>query len=306
MRYTFKQLEYFMAVADTGSIAAAAERIHISAPAISAAIAQLEQELQVTLFVRQSSGLKLTSSGQWALERARHLLQEAQSLYAHSAGGNGELRGKVSVGCLTTLAPLMLPEISQSFAELHPAVDLEFIDGAQDQLIGHLRRGVTDIVITYAMHIPPDLQFETLVSLPPLMMMSADHRMASTVSVDLVELAQDNYILLDLPFSRDYFLSIFEHVRVTPNIQYRTTHFEVLRTMVANNQGISITVSRPRNEAALDGKLIISRPISNSIPKLDIGVLSRHAELSKPAGALKRHVQSIVTERYVPGMRPLD
>jgi DNA-binding transcriptional LysR family regulator len=306
MRYTFKQLEYFVAVADTGSIAAAAERIHISAPAISAAVAQLEQELKVNLFVRQSSGLQLTSGGQWTLERARKLLQEAQGLYGQAGGDMGDLRGKVSVGCLTTLAPLMLPEICQSFTELYPAVDLEFVDGTQDQLIGHLRRGVTDLVVTYEMHIPPDLQFETLVSLPPLMMMSADHRMASAVSVDLHELAQDKYILLDLPFSRDYFLSLFEHVHVIPNIHFRTTHFEVLRTMVANNHGISITVSRPRNEAALDGKVIVSRPISNPLPKLSIGVLSRHAQFSKPAAALKRHVQTVVNETYVPGMRPLD
>jgi DNA-binding transcriptional LysR family regulator len=306
MRYTFKQLEYFVAVADTGSIAAAAERIHISAPAISAAIAQLEQELQVSLFVRQSVGLQLTSSGQWALERARKLLQDAQGLYGHASGCTGELRGKVSVGCLTTLAPLMLPEICQGFTAAHPSVDLELIDGTQDQLIGHLRRGVIDLAVTYEMHIPPDLLFETLVSLSPLMMMSAVHRMASDVSVDLHELAQDKYILLDLPFSRDYFLSVFEHVHVAPNIHFRTTHFEVLRTMVANNQGISITVSRPRNEAALDGKLIISRPISNALPKLSIGVLSRLPELSTPAGALKRHVQTVVNENYVPGMRPLD
>jgi DNA-binding transcriptional LysR family regulator len=306
MRYTFKQLEYFVAVADTGSIAAAAEHIHISAPAISAAIAQLEQELQVTLFVRQSIGLQLTSSGQWALEHARRVLQEAQDLYGHAGGNTGELRGKVSVGCLTTLAPLMLPEICQTFAELHPAVSLELIDGTQDQLIGYLRRGVTDLVVTYEMHIPTDLLFETLVSLPPLMMMSADHRMASCVNVDLRELAQDRYILLDLPFSRDYFLSVFEHVCVKPNIHFRTTHFEVLRTMVANNHGISITVSRPRNEAALDGKLIISRPICNSLPKLSIGVLSRLTDPSKPAMALKRHVQTVVNESYVPGMRPLD
>lgn len=306
MRYTFKQLEYFVAVADTGSIAAAAERIHISAPAISAAIAQLEQELEVSLFVRQSIGLQLTSSGQWVLERARKLLQEAQGLYGHAGGRSGELRGKVSVGCLTTLAPLMLPEICQSFAGLHPGVEVDLIDGSQDQLIGYLRRGLTDLVLTYEMHIPPDLLFETLVSLPPLMMMSTRHRMASSLDVDLHELAQDRYILLDLPFSRDYFLSVFEHVGVKPNIHYRTTHFEVLRTMVANNQGISITVSRPRNEAALDGKPIVSRSISNSVPKLSIGVLSRVADPSPPAVALKQHVQSIMSDGYVPGMRPLD
>ena len=306
MRYTFRQLEYFVAVADAGSIAAAAERVHVSSPSISVAVGQLEEELEVRLFVRQSGGLQLTPAGREVLERARRILEESRGLHDVANAVAGELRGKTSLGCLTTLAPLVLPEICQSFNRLHPAVTIDLIEGTQDQLIGYLRRGLTDLAITYEMHIPQDLWFEPLVGLPPLVMMSAGHRLAASTSVDLRELVNDPYILLDLPFSRDYFLSVFERVGVVPNVRMRTTHFEVVRTLVANDYGVSIAVSRPLNEAALDGKPIVSRPIANPLPLLDIGTLSRRTDFTHLAAALKKHVQALISPASIPGMRPLE
>ncbi|WP_341648994.1 hypothetical protein [Thauera humireducens] len=66
------------------------------------------------------------------------------------------------------------------------------------------------MVITYEMHIPQDLWFEPLAGLPPVVMVDANHRLATMSSVDIKELEGDPYILLDLPISLDYFLSIFE------------------------------------------------------------------------------------------------
>lgn len=305
IRLTYRQLEYFLAAAESGSIVAASERVHISPPSISVAIAQLEEELEVQLFVRLSSGLQLTSAGEEVLLRARTILETTRGLNDVSNARSGELRGKISLGCLTTLAPLVLPEVCQSFAHLHPSVSIDLIDGTQDYLIGLLRRGVADLVITYDMHIPKDLRFEALVGLPPLIMLGADHRLAQQPAISLQDIESDPYILLDLPFSRDYFLSIFEKVGAVPNVRIRTTNFEVLRTLVASNFGYSIAVARPRNEAALDGKPIVSKPITNPLPCLDIGVLTRHTDFTRVAKALKNHIKSLIGQSSVPGMRPL-
>lgn len=305
MRFTFKQIEYFVAVAQGGSIASAVDVVHVSAPSISAAISQLEEELGVRLFVRQANGLQLTPIGREVLDRAKILLDEASSLHNFGGALTGELRGKISLGCLTTLAPLVLPEICQTFSALHPTVSVELIDGSQDQLIGYLRRGITDLVITYDMHLPSDLRFESLVGLPPTVMLSANHRLASSSTVDLKEMVNDPYILLDLPLSRDYFLSIFEKTGTIPNIRMRSTHFEVVRTLVANDFGYSITVAQPNNVHALDGKPIVTCAISNPLPQLDIGLLSRKIDFNNLALALKKHVKSLIGPDSIPGMRPL-
>lgn len=305
MRYTFKQLEYFIAVAESGSIAGAAEKIHISSPSISVAITQLEESLATRLFIRQHNGLQLTAAGTDVLIHVRSILEKAENLQNFGNLLPGELSGKIKIGCLTTLAPLILVEICKSFSIKHPAVTVEFIEGSQDQLIGYLRRGVIDMSVTYEMHIPQDLWFEPLAELPPIIIMDENHRFSKEKSINIKLLEGDSYILLDLPISRDYFLSIFEKVNVTPNIRIKTTHFEVVRTMVANGQGISISNVRPINEFSLDGKPIISVPISNPLPALNIGVLSRRSEFNNLASTLKTHIQEIITSNNIPGMRPL-
>lgn len=305
MRYTFKQLEYFAAVAECGSIAAAADKVHVSPPSISVAISQLEEAIGVRLFSRLSSGLQLTPTGTEILSQTRLILERAQDLEQFASIAAGELRGKISLGCLITLAPLVLPEICRSFAERHPGVTVEIVEGSQDQLIGYLRRGVIDLAVTYEMHIPQDLWLEPVVALPPLVMMDANHRFAQASSVNLKDLEGDPYILLDLPISRDYFLSIFNKVDVTPNVRMKSTHFEVVRTMVANGQGISIGVVRPINERALDGKAVVSVPISNPLPMLNIGVLSQKSNFNNLASALKKHVQALIRPGHIPGMRPV-
>jgi len=305
MRYTFKQLEYFVAVAECGTIAGAAEKVHVSAPSISVAIAQLEEALEVRLFVRQPSGLQLTEAGSEVLSHTRAVLEKARGLQDFGALAAGELRGKVTLGSFTTLAPLVLPEICQSFSGKHPAVTIDLVEGNQDQLIGYLRRGIIDLAITYEMHIPQDVWFEPLAGLPPLVMMDVNHRLARMPSVDIKELEGDPYILLDLPISRDYFLSIFEKSGVTPSIRMKTTHFEVVRTMVANGIGVSISVVRPVNNLALDGKEIVYVPIANPLPVLNIGVISRRSDFSQLASALKRQIQTLVSPNRIPGMRVL-
>ncbi len=305
MKFTLRQLEYFIAAAEAGSIAAAAERIHISAPSVSVAITQLEQQLGVELFIRQPSGLILTRAGREVLLRAKTVIEDAEALYEAVNRDEAQLKGRIALGCLTTLAPLVMPELVQIFLRMHPAVEIELIEGSQDQLIGNLRRGVADVVITYDMHIPQDLEFETLVSLPPLLMVAADHRLAQHSSIDLRDVANDDYILLDLPFSRDYFLSVFQSVGVAPKIRMRTTQIDVVRTMVANGFGVSIVASRPLNEAALDGKPVRSVPIANPIPPLPLGALVRRSGETALIAAFRQHTRVTVGEDYIPGMRPL-
>jgi DNA-binding transcriptional LysR family regulator len=304
LKFTLRQLEYFVAAAEAGSIAAAAERIHISAPSISVAIAQLEDPLDAALFIRLRNGLNLTRAGEEVLARARIVLENAAALYEAVNRDDTRLKGRLALGCLTTLAPLVMPELVHAFSCMHPAVALELIEAAQDQLISHLRRGIADVVITYDMHVPQDLEFEALASLPPLMMVPPGHALAQRASIELRDVAGEPYILLDLPYSRDYFLAVFKEAGVVPNIGMRTTQLDVVRTMVANGLGVSLVVSRPLNEAALDGKPVVSVPIANAAP-LPIGSLTRRQADTALIAAFRQHARMTISDDYIPGMRPL-
>ena len=116
VRFTLRQLEYFVAVCDAGSIAAASERVNVSSPSISTAISQLENVFGLELFVRQRArGLSLTPGGRRFYSAAKDLLDGASALHEVAGEISGEVRAPISVGSLVTVAPFVLPELRTGF-----------------------------------------------------------------------------------------------------------------------------------------------------------------------------------------------
>ncbi len=98
MRYSLRQLEYFIAAGETLSITLAAERIHISQPSISTAISFLEKELGVQLFIRHhAQGLSLTPAGRDLLREAKNLVAQAERLYVFASETSSQIRGTLSL-----------------------------------------------------------------------------------------------------------------------------------------------------------------------------------------------------------------
>ncbi len=99
MRYSFRQLEYFIAAGEAGSITLASEHIRISPPSISTAIAHLERELGVQLFVRHhAQGLSLTAAGRSLLREAKRIIEQADALHTVASDAAEQLRGQLAVG----------------------------------------------------------------------------------------------------------------------------------------------------------------------------------------------------------------
>lgn len=275
LRYTFRQLEYFVAVGEAGSIARAARRLNVSSPSISAAIAQLEQEFALPLFVRQhAQGLSLTQPGREMLEQARVVLHEAAALMDIAGNISGTVRGPLAVGCLLTFAQLVLPALRKGFEARYPEVRVRQQELNQVELFSALRRSEIDVALTYDLDLPADLQFTGLLKLPPIALMAADHPLAHHESVTIDALKDHPMVLLDLPLSADYFLSFFEARGVRPRIAERTRDMAVMRSMVANGFGYSIVNVRPLSDVSPDGNPVRAVPIAGPIRALRMGFLT--------------------------------
>ena len=225
MRYTLRQLEYFIAAGETGSITIASERIHISQPSISTAIAHLEKELGVQLFVRHhAQGLSLTRAGRDMLLEAKNLVAQAEGLYTKASEINGQVRGTLSVGCMVTLAPMLAPELSHSFRAAFPGTQIRHVEGNQEQLLEGLRRSEIDIAITYDLQLSDDIVFYPLVALPPHVLLAESHPLARQSALTLKKLQSEPLILLDLPISREYFIALFLKEGLSPSIATRSAH----------------------------------------------------------------------------------
>lgn len=274
IRFTLRQLEYFVAVGEVGSIATASKKLNISSPSISAAISQLETELGLALFVRQhAQGLILTSSGRRIMEKARKIIFDSEILMGIAGELSGNVHGPLAVGCLQTFAQIILPSVRKDFEEHFEGVRINQLELNQSEIFSKLRRAEIDIALTYDIDIPYELEFIPLLTLPPYVMVSEDHPLRQHDEINMHELQRHNMILLDLPHSSDYFLSLFHDNGFTPLITERSRDMSIVRSMVANGFGFSIANVRFAHEYSPDGKKLFFIPIKDNVKTLRMGLI---------------------------------
>ena len=171
-------------------------------------------------------------------------------------------------------------------------------------MIDKLRTAQIDVAITYDLLVAEsDIAFEPLASLPPHVIVSELNPLANHRSTTLEELAQRPMVLLDLPLSRDYFLSLFREAGLSPLISARTGSPDVVRSLVANDVGYSLVNVRPRNHHSLDGKKLVNLHLSGNHRPMKLGLA--WASEQKPrhvVEAFMHRCRSFISNEYIPGM----
>jgi DNA-binding transcriptional LysR family regulator len=268
-----RQLEYFVATCDAGSVTEAALSIPVAQSSVSAGILQLEAALGVQLFIRHhAQGVHPTTAGRQFLVRARELLRSASELERFGAELANDLSGLLELGCLVTVAPVIVPALCRSFLDANPAVRLALVEAGQAELLDHLRDGSLTVALTYDLELADDIDFTPLQTLAPYAVFAADHPWASADEVSMVQLADEPLVLLDLPYSREYFRSLFVAAGVNPRIAHRSRQPDAIRTMVANGYGYTIVNARPAVDQALDGRPLATVPIAGEPRPMVFGV----------------------------------
>ncbi len=306
LRFTLRQLEYFVAVGEMGSIALASEKVNVSSPSISAAISQLEKEFGIPLFVRQhAQGLSLTQAGRQMLDQVRLVLREAGALVDLAGDISGAVRGGLHIGCLVTFAQLVLPAVRQSFQAAYPEVLSRQTELNQADIFSALRRAEIDVALTYDLQLPADLVFETLLELPPYAIVGVDHPLVGAEEVSVEELAEHPMVLLDLPYSSEYFLSFFVTAGVPAVVAERTRDMAVMRSLVANGFGFSIANVPFLNNHAPDGKPLHYIPIRGKVRPMRMGLLMpTDADQSSVIRAFVSHCRQQYQTGAFPGLVP--
>ncbi len=304
LRFTLRQLEYLVAVGDSGSIIVAAETLHVSSPSISAAISQLEDQLGLQIFVRHhAKGLSPTQAGRQMIDQARRILGEGEALNRLAGEISGNVRGNLTVGCLLTFAQVVVPRLRRGFENKHPMVAVSQSELNQQEIIDRVRSGAMDIALTYDLDIPDDLTFVPLAKLPPYVLLPEHHALSHLRAISVEQLQGEPMILLDLPMSSDYFLSFFRAVGLKPNIAERTRDLAVVRSLVANGFGYSIANVRPLNDPSPDGQKLCFIPLSGPVRPMVMGlVMAKGVETLLTIRAFVAFCQEMITDDSVPGV----
>lgn len=269
LRYTLRQLQHFVAVADSGSISRAAELNHVSQAGMSLAVTELEKALGTRLLVRhKAKGVTLTSTGRRFVVEARALLHHAEALESTVTGD--ELAGPLAIGCYTTLSAFWVPLITAGFAAPNPRLVLNIVEGAPAELQDQLVEGRLDAVLTHTLHVRPGLQTRVIREGRPYILLAADHPLAQRDKIRLTELADEDMVLLDIPSVRDNQLPNLRHSGLEPKIAWRSTSFEAVRGMVARGLGYTVLVQRPAQNVSYEGLPLVCVPIDGTIRHSDI------------------------------------
>jgi DNA-binding transcriptional LysR family regulator len=288
VRYSLRQLEFFVAVADAGSISGGAERCGASQAGVSLAIRDLERHLGVPLLTRRrAKGAVLTEAGHRVLLDARRLLGGADELQAIAAAGDNEISGSLSVGCYSTLAPFLIPPVLDDFARRHPPLDVNVTEGAADEMHAALLDGRCELAFLYDNDQGPNLSSVPVTTSRPYLILAADHPLAARASISFAEIADEPMIMFDVPSARNAAQMLAE-AGLTPRVRHLSSNIEVVRCLVARGVGYSILVQRWPTDLSFEGRPLVSRPITDATRE-------RRAVLAWPARTrLTRRAQALV------------
>ena len=213
------------------------------------------------------------------------------------------MRGPLGIGCLLTFALFVLPELRRKFEALYPDVRVRQFEAHQEQLLTMLMQGQIDVALTYDLALPAETAFEPLATLPPYVMLAGDHALASNASLTLEQLAGQEMVLLDLPLSREYFLSIFHDAGLRPTIGERTADMAVMRSMVANGYGYALANVRPKTGISPDGKPLRFIPLSGKSRPMIMGLATPSAERkTRTMTAFAEHCRRSISDDHIPGL----
>jgi LysR family carnitine catabolism transcriptional activator len=283
---TYRQMQAFVAVAETRSFRAAGERINLSQPALSLAIKSLEERLGGPLIDRQSRAFELTREGAEFYPAAARLLadwdvavEDVRSLFEMQ-------RGRVTLAALPSIAAGRMPAVLGAYAERHPRIDVEMFDVIADRVLALVREGRADFGLSVRPQREPDVAFEPLFTESFVVVHPPDHTVASAEQVTARELVRYPVIALSRASSvRKAFDQAVARAEIGVRPALDVEQLSTAATLIAQGRGLTAVPEACLPLMRVHG--LHARPLVEPQVKREVGVLTaRGRSLSVAADLL--------------------
>jgi DNA-binding transcriptional LysR family regulator len=294
MAFTLRQLQFFVAAAEAGSVTGAARALSISQSSVTEAIRALEDDLGVLLFDRQARGLLITHKGSAFLRHARQILADVAVARTAFRDEAESAPGRLSLGVTSLVAGYVLSDILSRYRRAHPRVELNVTEDNGEYLQHLLIGGELDVAVllTSSVRDRMALNVETLVVSPYRLWLPLGHPLADQESIALEELAGQPLIQLMVDEIEESTRSLTAALPVKPQIAFRTRSVEAVRSLVATGAGLAILPGLVYRPWSLEGDRIEIRDVSGDLPSVQVGLAWRRgAPLSVPAHNFIRSAQ---------------
>ena len=298
--FTLRQLQYVVALADTLSFRAAAERCHVAQPSLSAQLAQLERALGARLFERDRRRVLLTAAGRVLVERARAVLRETSDLVEAATRAGDPLNGRLQIGVIPTISPYLLPTAAPALRRAHPKLTVVWREEKTADLVRDLQAGSLDAALLALEADIGDVEREVIARDPFVLATPPRHPLgARGAPMALTELRDEPMLLLDDGHCfREQALAACRRSRVRES-EFRATSLSTLAQMVAGGSGVTLLpeLAVPTETGRTSLRV---RRLAEPTPRRTIGLVWRRGY--PLAGAL-REVAATIRAAYPTGGR---
>lgn len=291
MSLTLRQMTYLAVLAETGHFGRAAERCHVTQPALSQQIRQMEEYCGAPLFDRLGRTARLTPFGRDLLDRARNVLAAAEGLEDFVAAARAEPLRPLRFGLIPTVAPYLLPEIFPALTHHLPHLAFTVSENRTEQLLAGLDDGGLDLALIATA--PPSggapLETVPLFDDPFVLVTSADEPMHAPLSLE--SLPPERILLLDEGHCfRDQTIAACRLDGARGPRTFAATSLSTIVEFVANGQGVTLLPQISLRREAADSRLAVY-PLAEPLARRQLSLVFRK---STPHAELFRRIASVI------------
>lgn len=254
-----RQLKHFVTVVETGGISAAARRLYMAQPAISASIKKLEEELKMPLLHRRERGVNLTHAGQQFLAHARQILQQAKDAKLAMNAIEGLVEGEVEIAVPPMFGSYFLPPLLMAFKHQYPALSINISDFGTRNIRRQLSSAELELGVIADKDLLPEFDSLKLMQEEMVVCMAEDHPLAEKESISYQDFLSYDLIL----FGKGYYAnSLIEKIskeeQASPKIAFTSNLLPLIKSIIRKGYAISPMW----NVAIQDDDEIITRPFA--------------------------------------------
>ena len=234
---TEAQLKVLLAVADTGGFSLASERLAMSQPSVSRAVASLEDELGVQLLSRRRGAIALTNVGVHIAMHARGVLAHAEAIRQEAGQVTGAYAGHLRIGSLPSLSAELISPILARFHERNPGAEVELFEAPDDDVLHWVRSRSVDVGLVARK--PDDLEVKHLRDTELLAVLPAAHPAADGEAVSLAALEHDPFVVPRNGFER-VVAELFAPDGRAPRVEFEVSETSSAVAIVAAGLGVTV------------------------------------------------------------------
>ncbi len=290
MNVSIKQLSAFVALAQSHSFAEACERIHLSQPALSIAIKNLEEALGGPLFTRTTRAVSLTPEGQRLLPMAKRLLTDWDQALGDISDLFTLARGRLSIAAMPSFAEARLPEAIADFRGKYPNINISLHDVLNESVLEMTRAGRAELGVCFRPASVDDLEFTELFNDEMVALLPKGHPLSHHQNLTWQQLQDWPMVALAPPSNvRAYMDDLLAQHGLSLNVQVEVNQLATIKRLVALGVGAS-AVPRMCVEYGADSG-VVYRPLIEPLVSRSIGlIVRRRYALSSAAEAMRDHI----------------